>query len=204
MISIFAVGIILTTMNNLFAFIILAATICLTACCATIKNPNAIQKRGCPIKKETTAIRYTISSNSGIAVQTEYDITPDSLVWHYTDRRNGFILSDAVRYNRNDFDTLIDSLTQVSFKVRAVKPSSSSGGGGYAYSFFDINGRYLGYGVVNNVASGDNKTAEEAISQFIEIHKTAGEQAVEEAKEKDMLYIDIENFPESLAPYRVK
>ena len=194
----------LKMMKILLASLLLAATICLFTCNAGNTIPDAMQKRRCPIKKETTAIRYTVSSNSGIAVLTEYDITPDSVIWHYTDHRNGFNLRDVVKYDRKDFDTLIDTLSQVAFKVREVKSIPTTGGGGYAYSFFDSDGRYLGYGVVNHIASGDNKTAEEAISQFLDTHKTAGEQAVEEALQKGTLYIDIEEFPEALVPYRVK
>ena len=194
----------LKTMKILLASLLLSATICLFTCNAGNPIPDAMKKRRCPIKKETTAIRYTISSNSGIAVQKEYDITPDSITWHYSDYRNGFNLRDVVKYDRKDFDTLIDTLSQVAFKVRQVNSIPTTGGGGYAYSFFDNDGRYLGYGVVNNIASGDNKTAEEAISQFIDTHKTAGEQAVEEALKNGTLYIDIEEFPETLVPYRVK
>ena len=191
-------------MKHLFFSLILAATTCLSTCHAGNTNTDAVQKRGCPIKKETTVIRYIVSSNSGIATQTEYNITCDSVTWHYTDRRNNFVLYDVVKYDRKDFDALVDILSQVSFKVRHVKSIPSTGGGGYAYSFFDSNGRYLGYGVVNNIASGDNKTAEEAISQFLDSHKTAGEQAVEEALEKGALYIGIDEFPEALVPYRVE
>lgn len=191
-------------MKYLLTSLILAATTGLSTCHAGNPDPDAAQKRGCPIKKETTAIRYTVSSNSGIAVQTEYNITSDSVTWHYTDHRNNFVLYDVVKYDRKDFNALVDILSQVSFKVRHAKSIPSSGRGGYAYSFFDSNGRYLGYGVVNNIASGDNETAEEAISQFLDNHKTAGECAVEDALEKGTLYIDIEEFPETLVPYRVE
>ena len=194
----------LRTMKKLLASLIVAATTCLSACNASNPTPDAMRKSKCPIKKETTAIRYTVSSNSGIAVQTEYDITSDSITWHYTDHRNGFTLCDVVKYDRKDFDDLIGILSQVEFKVRQVNSIPSTGGGGYAYSFFDDNGRYLGYGVVNNIASGDNKIAEEAIVQFIDTHKTAGEQAVEEALEKGTLYIDIEEFPETLVPFKME
>ena len=129
---------------------------------------------------------------------------PDSVVWKYIDIRNGFTLSDKVEYDRKEFDALIDTLSQVAFKVHHVKSTPSSGGGGYAYAFFDDNGKYLGYGVVNNIASGDNQLAEDAIKQFLHDHKTAGEQAEEEAKEKEFLRIDMEKLPETLEPYRVK
>lgn len=194
----------LKTMKYLLFSLILAATTCLSTCHAGNTNLDAVQKRGCPIKKETTTIRYTVTSNSGIAVQTEYNITCDSVTWYYSDHRNGFVLYDVVKYDRKDFDALIDILSQVSFKVRRVESIPSAGGGGYAYSFFDNNGRYLGYGVVNNIASGDNKVAEKAISQFLENHKTAGERAVEEALEKGILHIDIYEFPETLVPYKVE
>ena len=179
----------------------MATAICLSTCHAG--NHGLLGKRR-PIKKETTAIHYSMHTNSGIAVQTDYDITPDSITWLYRDRRNGFILRDVVKYDPKDYDALIDTLSQVAFKVRHVKSTASRGGGGYAYSFFDSKGKYLGYGDVNNIASGDNKTAEEAISQFLYTHRTAGEQAVKDAKEKGMLYINMEEFPETLVPYRLQ
>ena len=190
----------LIKMKYLIAFLFLANATSLSSC-----NPNlhTAQNQGCPIKKETTAIRYTVASNSGIAVKTEYHITPDSVTWYYSDHRNGFDLRDVVKYDKKDFEDLVGLLSQVAFKVDHVESIPTSGGGGYAYSFFDNNGKYLGYGVVNYIASGDNKTAEKAISQFLDNHKTAGELAVEEAKEKGMLYIGIDEFPESLVPYRV-
>ena len=188
-------------MKNLLTTLILAASTCLSTCYA-----GNYDKQGhkCPIKKETTAIRYTVASNSGIGTQTEYDITPDSVTWRYIDYRNGFTLSDVVKHDKKDYDALIDILSQVEFKVHRDNSIPSTGGGGYAYAFFDSNGTYLNYGVVNNIASGDNKTAEEAISQFLDTHRTTGEQAVKEALENGMLHIDIEEFPETLVPYRVK
>ena len=175
----------------------------LIACNASY-NTSGNNGKACPIKKETTSILYSRNFGSGVAVSIQYNITSDSLTWKYTDHRNGFILSDVVRYDKKEFDALIDTLSQVSFKVKSVKPSAASGGGGYSYAFFDSTGKYLGYGVVNNIASGDNETAEEAISQFLYTHRTAGEQAVKDAKEKGMLNINMEEFPETLVPYRLQ
>lgn len=191
-------------MKILFASLILAAATCFTACNAGNPVTDATQKSKCPIKKETTAIRYTFAYNSGVGAREEYDITPDSVTWRYIDYRNGFTLCDAVVCDRNDYVALIETLLQVAFKVRRDNSVPSTGGGGYSYAFFDSNGQYLGYGVVNNIASGDNKIAEKAISQYLDAHPTAGKKAVDEAKEKGLLYIDIEEFPETLAPYRVK
>ena len=56
---------ILKAMKYILASLILAAIPYLSTCNAN--DPSAAQKRKRPIKKETTAIRYTISSNSGIA-----------------------------------------------------------------------------------------------------------------------------------------
>ena len=186
---------------TLVVVFIMATATCLSACHAG--NHGLLGKRR-PIKKETTAIHYSIHTNSGIAVQTDYDITPDSITWLYRDRRNGFTLRDVVKYDPKDYDALIDTLSQVAFKVRHVKSTASRGGGGYAYSFFDSKGKYLGYGVSNYIASGDNETAEEAISQFLYTHRTAGEQAVKDAKEKGKLNINMEEFPETLVPYRLQ
>ena len=81
----------------------MAAATCLTACHAG--NLGLIGKKR-PIKKETTAIHYSMHTNSGIAVQTDYDITPDSITWLYRDRRNGFILRDVVKYDPKDYDAM--------------------------------------------------------------------------------------------------
>lgn len=191
-------------MKEFLVCLILVGGICLYACTASNSSADADKRPACPIKKETTAIRYTVASNSGIAVLIEYDITPDSLIWHYTDHRNSFTLKDTVTYDRKDYDSLIGFLSHVAFKVHKDNSIPETGGGGYSYSFFDNGGKYLGYGVVLNIATGDNKNAEEAISQFVNNHKTAGEQAVEEALEKHLLYIDVPEFPETLLPYRVK
>ena len=67
---------------------------------------------------DTTAIHYSMHGNSGVAVQTDYDITPDSITWQYRDRRNGFILRDVVKYAPKDYEALIETLSQVAFKVR--------------------------------------------------------------------------------------
>ena len=104
----------------------MATATCLTACHAG--NLGLLGKKR-PIKKETTAIHYSIHTNSGIAVQTDYDITPDSITWLYRDRRNGFILRDVVKYDPKDYDALIDTLSQVAFKVRHVKSNTARGGG---------------------------------------------------------------------------
>jgi len=190
-------------MKTAAILIIIAAMTGLIACNASY-NTSGNNGKACPIKKETTSILYSRNFGSGVAVSIQYNITSDSLTWKYTDHRNGFILSDVVRYDKKEYDALIDTLSQVSFKVKSVKPSAASGGGGYSYAFFDSTGKYLGYGVVNNIASGDNTIAEDAISRFVTTHTTEGEKAVETAKENKLLYIDMEEFPEMLTPFRVK
>ena len=194
----------LKMMKFILSFITLAAMTCLLSCNASNPMTNSQQKQGCPIKKETTSIHYTHSTNSGIAVLTEYIITQDSLTWYYTDHRNGFTLRDMVKYDSKEYEALINTLSQVQFKVRHENTIPTSGGSGFSYAFYDSNGKYLGYGKVNNIASGDNKVAEKAIADFLNAHMTAGEKAVEEAKKNHLLYIDIEEFPESLMPYKVE
>ncbi|MBP5507525.1 MAG: hypothetical protein J6Y23_06745 [Prevotella sp.] len=190
-------------MKTIVILIIMAAMTGLIACNASYKTSENDGKL-CPIKKETTSILYSRSLGSGEAVLIQYNITSDSLTWKYTDHRNGFILSDVVRYDRKEFDALIDALSQVSFKVKKTKPDVGAGARGYSYYFYDINGSYLDYGVTNHVAVGDNAIAEKAISRFVTTHTTEGEKVTETARKEGVLYIDMEEFPDILTPFRVK
>jgi hypothetical protein len=118
-------------MKTAAILIIIAAMTGLIACNASY-NTSGNNGKACPIKKETTSILYSRNFGSGVAVSIQYNITSDSVTWKYTDHRNGFILSDVVRYDKKEYDALIDTLSQVSFKVKSVKPLAAAGGGGYS------------------------------------------------------------------------
>ena len=192
-------------MKTFLTAAILAAILAQASCLSHKELPGQIS--GCPVKKETTAIRYTSHTNSGIAQQTEYTITPDSLEWRFKDWRNGFSLYDMVKYGNEDFTALIDSLSQIPFKVFHENTPPTSGGRGYAYSFMDNKGVYLGYGSSNNIASGKNDQAEEMIGDFIETHKTDGQKTLEDVEEKlrrEIGFVNYDPLPEELEKYVVK
>ena len=54
------------------------------------------------VKKETTRIGYYHHTNSGEARYTSVTITPDSLIWNYSEARNGVKLRDVKKYNRTE------------------------------------------------------------------------------------------------------
>lgn len=189
----------------MLTILILGISLTLAACSTMSKQDK--QGSGCPIKKKTTAIRYVHDTNSGIAVETEYNITADSLTWSYNDMRNGFRLYDVVRYDRADFDTLIDTLSSVSFKVFQHQAPPTVGGGGYVYYFFDDKGESLYFGTGNHAASGNYGAVEEAVGEFIKTHKTKGETVMETLRQKAReeghpLYF--KDFPKELEGYKVE
>lgn len=138
----------------------------------------------CPIQKATTSIIYTHHTNSGIAVETEYSIKPESLKWYYHDKRNGFSLCDEIKYDRKDFEALIDTLSRIPFKVISVNEIPTVGGSGYHYYFRTDDTTYLNYGNFNPIASGKNYLSEKAIEEFISKHKTQCQQAIDKIQEK--------------------
>ena len=161
----------------------------------------------CPIKKETTAIYYNYHTNSGIACETSYSIKPDSLEWFYSDNRNGFSLRDVVRYDKKDFDVLVDTLSRIPFKVYRNDAMPSVGGPGYDYSFIADNKRYLAYGNFDPYAAGKNGVAETAIKDFIDTHKTKCQQIMNnliEKAQKEGRDLRFEPFPKELLKYKME
>ena len=161
----------------------------------------------CPIKKETTAISYNHHTNSGIAVETSYDIKPDSLVWFYSDKRNGFSLRDVIRYDKKDFEALIDTLSRIPFRVFYSNAIPTVGGSGYDYYFLDNEKRYLHYGNFDPVATGKYPAAEAAIEEFINTHKTKCQQTMESIIEKarqEGRTTRFETLPKELLKYEMK
>jgi hypothetical protein len=124
------------------------------------------------VKKETAIIKYRKYSNSGKAIATEYVIYNDSLVWKYTEYRNNFRLQDVVKYNREEFDKLIDNLSRYTFSIERTEPVC--GGGGESFSFSTEAGCYLTFDDSNCELYGDADEVKKLIRQFVHLHPTSG------------------------------
>ena len=123
-----------------------------------------------PIMRETTAIHYTHHTNSGEAIETRYIITRDSMQWQRREMRKNLETSGVESYDSKDFDELLDTLSQIPFRVFPDNTTPTVGNSGYYYFFYINDKKYLEYGSSNFVASGQNYTAEKAIDNFTKKH----------------------------------
>lgn len=161
--------------------------------------------RPCPITTGTTKIVYGEHDNSGIAITTTYEITSDSLVWDYREPRNGCHLRDVAKYDAQDFEALVTSLSTIRFSARDTH-DYSVGASGWGCSFDNAKGRYLQY---NNKykLSGDYRKVTDIILQFAETHKPEGLRRFDALKaephEKPM-FGEFKVLPEALKPYTTK
>lgn len=123
-----------------------------------------------PIKEETTSISYHHHTNSGMAIYTMVKLYPDYLVWEYYEARNHCHLKDTCRYNKEDFDKLVNELSKINFSYMN-RHDHRVGGEGYCYSFEVNDRRYLQF---NNSyhPSGDYHAVQDLIQQFIKSHPT--------------------------------
>ncbi len=128
---------------------------------------------GKPIKAETSHIRYTEFSNSGLAITTKYDIYRDSLVWDYLEMRNDCHLRDVVKFNPKLFDELVANLSKLKFSAKDTH-DASSGGDGYAYAFFAKEKDYFHFNSTYKT-KGDIDKLMELIQGFIDEHPTDAE-----------------------------
>ena len=128
--------------------------------------------KSCPITTGTTKIVYSEHSNSGIAILMTYEIASDSLVWDYNEYREDLHLRDVVRYDAQDFETLVTALSTIRFSAKDAH-DVSSGGDGWACSFDNGEGRYLQF---NNTykLSGDYEKVTDLIKQFVDAHQPEG------------------------------
>ena len=136
----------------------------------------------CLILPNTTKIEYYNYSNSGIAIDVLYEIYPDSLVWYYTESRNDCALKDVCRYNREEYDYLLQALLPLKLSVKD-KGLMGDGGGSMGCSFTNKEGRYLGFGT-GTYCIGKHSVAISLIRSFIKKHKTNGEKLFEDLRMK--------------------
>jgi hypothetical protein len=123
-----------------------------------------------PIKGGTTSISYHHHTNSARAIYTMVKLYPDYLVWEYYEARNHCHLKDTCRYNKEDFDKLVNKLSKINFSS-TNRRDHRVGGEGYGYSF-EVNDRsYLQFNSYYHL-SGDYHAVQELIQQFIKSHPT--------------------------------
>lgn len=158
--------------------------------------------RPCPIMRGTTRIVYAEHENSGIASETRYEITADSLIWDFTEPRYDRHLRDVARYERHDFEALVEALSQVKFSARDAD-DHNSGGGGWGCGFYNEKGRYLTFNCQFKL-SGDYKEVIRRILAFAREHKPEGLKLYDRLKaepHEQGMYGDFEELPEALKTY---
>ena len=161
--------------------------------------------RPCPITTGTTKIVYSEHENSGIAISTKYEITEDSLVWDYTELRNGCHLTDAVRYDRQDFEALVSELSEIRFSAKDTH-DVSSGGSGWGCSFYNDRECYFHYNDKFNLSGGYEKVTD-AILQFVASHKPEGLRLFDQLKaepHEGAMFGEFDQLPPPLHPFSIK
>lgn len=165
-------------MKTVFALFLCVTCLAVTTCGSQRSDNSESEKSendmaGKPIKSETSHIRYTEFSNSGLAITTKYDIYRDSLVWDYLEMRNDCHLRDVVKFNPKLFDELVASLSKLKFSAKDTH-DASSGGDGYAYAFFAKEKDYFHFNS-SYKTKGDIDKLMELIQGFIDEHPTDAE-----------------------------
>ena len=164
-----------------------------------------LQPKEIKIDPNTKAIYYAWHSNSGLAISTSVSIYPDSLIWYYEESRNSTAFQDVVKYNRNDFNALISTLSQYTITIYPVNQQPTLGGSGFSYSFVNETKNYLSYDNFTSI-SGTNDVNNE-IQKFIENHKTKCQKEFERLAKKPHEKADFGEFrtiPKSLRRYLVE
>ncbi len=155
------------------------------------------------IKKETTKISYYHHTNSGVAIYTSVTITPDSLIWNYSEARNGVNLCDVTKYNKTEFLTLIEKLSDTTFFLSG-SGDRSVGGSGFSLYFETESGNYLTFDQSQAKSSGSNQVVD-LITGFIENHPTRCEQLFREYAQKPHQrghFGEFQELPKELEQYR--
>ena len=187
-------------MNRLFLSISIAFLGCMTSC----SQPSQRQHNpDCPIKEETIKIGYSHHTNSGMARYTSVQIYPDSLVWSYSEARNGCSLGDISRYDRKAFDELIQTLSAISFAAKDAH-NYPLGGSGFAYAFEDKDGCYLSFQRGDDM-SGDYMEVYGAIQGFVNSHKTDCQKLFEKLSRmphEKAMFGEFKELPEQLKKYK--
>ena len=203
-------------MKRLFIIPICIACVCVAVCCAYQKGPahilgnqdmNATQKsvHGCPIKSNTTKIIFGVYTNSGIAIQSRHEISRDSIVWDYYERRNGCHLRDVIANDGGDYDRLVSDLSQIKFRAKDMH-DTSAGGDGYWYSFEVGSKPYYSFNSSFDI-SGDFDKLELLIAEYIREHPTEAEELFNRLSlepHNKAVFGEFETLPEALEQYRQK
>ena len=82
-----------------------------------------------PITTGTTKIVYAEHANSGVASQTRFELSAESLVWDFTEPRYNRHLRDVTSYEKQEFEALITTLSKVKFSAVDSHDYSSGGSG---------------------------------------------------------------------------
>lgn len=159
-----------------------------------------------PIKVSTTKITCQFHTNSGMARYSDYQIFKDSLVWNYYEARNHCHLKDLCKYDRADYDTLLNKLSKLKFSGSCNLKEICVGGAGYNYSFEENSQCYLNYND-SYLLSGKYQEVDYLLNHFIETHKTQCEILFEKySKEphEQALFGEFKNLPRKLHKYIVR
>ena len=157
-----------------------------------------------PISMATTKIVYAEHANSGIASQTRYELTADSLIWDFTEPRYSRHLRDVAQVSGKDFEALVTALSTIKFSAKD-KNDPSAGGSGWGCGFYDEKGRYLQFNDHFKL-SGDYEQVIELIVTFAEQHKPEGLKRYDELKAQPHergMYGDFDELPKELEIYLI-
>lgn len=159
----------------------------------------------CPIQRGTNKITYSHHTNSGMARYTSIQLFPDSLVWNYTEARNGCSLRDVSRYDRKDFEEMVSRLSEISFAAQDTH-DYRLGGSGYGYSFENEKGSYLAFNRTFKF-SGNYQEVYSIIQGFIRSHKTECEKLFEQYSHmphERAQFGEFKILPKQLEKYKAK
>ena len=155
----------------------------------------------CVISANTNLIRYS-SSNGSVGRFERVCIYPDSLVWSYR-FRSILNLKDVIEYDREIFQSLIDSIAERPFDALVKKyPRGIIGVGSESLYFGTTDNRELTIGNIFYGREGECSRIFRLVNAFMKDHMTEGERTLKEFG--SVTSINKTNFPEKLKPYRVK
>lgn len=157
-----------------------------------------------PITTDTTKIVYAEHANSGVASQTRFELSIESLSWDFIEPRYNRHLRDVSTYEQQDFKTLITTLSKIKFSA-VDSHDYSSGGSGWGCTFYDAKGSYLQFNDTYKL-SGDYEQVVRQILDFAQSHKPDGLKRYESLKahpHEQGLYGDFETLPTELERYAV-
>lgn len=154
------------------------------------------------ISPQTCAIEYEMTELRP-SIKEKVSIYADSLVWEY--KCSEYHLRDVVRYDRNDYQSLIDSIAG---KPVPVKRRFKSNAHVYyvrthSLCFKDADGDEVTLDNQIYKPCGESVLIKERVMQFIAEHPTAASQLFESVRPRRGLRNN-GILPEGLEPYRIK